>query len=85
MTEVTEYRDLYIQHFPNAVFFFFFCAFRNNPAFFIRGPSQKILVMTLRWEPPLTTGKRWLSLTAQHTQQDTGGLKHQSLVCYKQV
>lgn len=47
MTEVTEYRDLYIQHFPNAVFFFF-CAFRNNPAFFIRGPSQKILVMTLR-------------------------------------
>ncbi len=43
MTE--EYRDLYIQHFSNAIFF---CAFRNNLAFLIRGPSQKVLIMTLR-------------------------------------
>lgn len=41
----------------------FFCAFRDNLVSSLWEPSQKILTVTLRWDPPLTAGKRWLSLT----------------------
>lgn len=44
----------------------FLCAFRNKPVSSLWEPSQKILAVTLRWDPPLNS---WQEMTFAHRRQ----------------
>lgn len=83
MTEVTEYRDLYIQHF-----------FKKNAIFVPPEITWPVFIKGTFTENPRndfemrTTVNNWLEMTFTHhdTHNKTQGVeKHQSLVCYKQA